>query len=121
MNYQALKWILESLLQTFKCPNCFSQVYDSDVDIVWTAWPYINIDIECSSCNKHSMVKAEVVSFDWPKINISKENLNNLKENLFNLKNLNINSISTIKDEEIVDLNRNLKKTAEVSDLFNEE
>jgi hypothetical protein len=54
-------------------------------------------------------------------MNISKENLNTLKENLVKLKDKTSENMSTddlIKDEEIINLNKELKDTNNVSDLF---
>lgn len=122
MNFKALKWMIDSLVQVYKCPSCESIVWDNNVDIIWAAWTNINIDVECPTCNKHSMIKAEIVSFDLWKINISQENLNNLKDNLVKLKDKksenNILTDNLIKDEEIVNLNKELKDTINVSDLF---
>lgn len=122
MNFQTLKWMIDSLVQTYNCPHCGSSVIDNNVDIVWAAWTNINIDVECPSCNKHSIIKAEMISFDLSKMNITKQNLNNLKDNLSKLKNNTSNwNNNLIKDEEIVDLNKKLKQLKDVSELFNEE
>lgn len=119
MNFQALKWMIESLVQTYKCPNCDSGVSDENVDIIWAAWTNINIDLGCPNCDKHSMIKAEMLSFElWP-INISKWNMIWLKNGLSKLKSTKNNKY-LIKDSEITALNKKLKELKEVSDLFNE-
>ncbi len=119
MNFQSLKWMIESLIKSYKCPECTSGVTDTNIDIIWAAWSTINIDIHCSKCWKHSMVKTEVLSIDINNENFSLENIQKLKQNLA-VKNWNILSTqNTIKDDEIVDLNKNLRKRKfDVSDLL---
>lgn len=119
MNYQSLKWMIESLVKSYKCPECNSGVTDANIDIIWAAWTTINIDIECGKCKKHTMVKTEVLSIDLTNKNFSLENLQKLKQTLA-VKNWNIiTSQNSIKDDEIVDLNKNLRKRKfDVSDLL---
>lgn len=116
MNFQSLKWMIDSLVKTFKCPECNSEVQDNNVDIMWVAWNTINIDILCGKCWKHSMVKTEVLTIHLTDRGISSENIQKLKDSLMNWK---IKIGSKIKDEEIKWLNNELKKEEfNVSDLF---
>ena len=120
MNFQSLKWMIDSLIKSYKCPECSSSVTDSNVDIIWAAWTTINIDIWCTNCWKHSMVKTEILAIDLSNKWISAENIGKLKNALF-WQNWRIieNSIHTINDKEIVDLNKDLKKNKlNVSDLI---
>lgn len=119
MNYQSLKWMIESLIRSYKCPECGLWVNENNIDIIWAAWVTINIDIECANCGKHSMIKTEVLSIDLTNKQISPENIQKLKQSLL-AKNWNfINSQNPIKDAEIVDLNKDLKKRKfNVSDLL---
>ncbi len=122
MNYQALKWMLESVVKTYKCPSCWSIISEENVDIVWAAWSTVNIDIECMNCWKHSMIKAEITQVDLSRVNFSSDKLPMIKETLqkikSNLKTWNW-SINTIKDEEIINLSKNLKtEDLKISDLF---
>jgi len=119
MNYQSLKWMIESLIRSYKCPECGLWVNENNIDIIWAAWVTINIDIECANCWKHSMIKTEVLSIDLTNKKISPENIQKLKQSLL-AKNWNfINSQNAIKDAEIIDLNKDLKKRKfNVSDLF---
>ncbi len=133
MNFKALKWMIESLVKTYKCPECAAEVNDNNVDVIWAAWTTINIDIECPNCGKHSMIKSEVMSLDLSKSNISTQQLQALQQRLSKL-NPNIRAeivqseeeikqknIDAIKDEEIVDLNNQLKsEELNVSDLFDD-
>lgn len=134
MNFKALKWMIDSLVKTYKCPECAAEVDDNNVDVIGAAGTTINIDVECPNCGKHSMIKSEVVSLDLSKSNISPEQLVELQKRLTkanpniraeivqsweqNETNKNLNSI---KDEEIVDLNNQLKsEELNVSDLFDD-
>lgn len=103
--------MIESMISGFKCPECSSPVQDTNVDIVWAAWSTLNLDVVCPSCSKHTMVKSEVLSLDLAKLaswKISwKFSLNNKSNEL------------SIRDEHIVDLDKNLKKKSiSVNDLF---
>ena len=111
MNYQALKSMIESLIKSYKCNECGSNITEENIDIVWAAWNNVNIDIECPNCKKHAMVKSQVMQID---IN----NIKWLKNSLLNLKN----KIETpIKDEEMIKLSKDLKnRNLNVKDLFND-
>lgn len=123
MNFQTLKWMLEWLIQTYKCPNCNSAIVDNNIDIVGTAGKNMNLDVECPNCKIHSIVKAEMlpINFSLNQINISKESLGDLKNNLSKFKNHSSNNNNlSLKDEEIIALNKELKELKSVSDLFND-
>jgi len=119
MNYQSLKWMIESIINSYKCPECKTQVNESNIDIIWAAWSTINIDIECYGCWKHSMIKTEVLSLNLTNNWLLSDNIEKLKKTLLNLNPNIITNNTIIKDEEIVDLNRNLKKKSlNVSELL---
>lgn len=114
MNFQALKWMIKSLTTNFNCSECKSTVTEEHVEIVWAAWNTINLDIGCSKCGKHTMIKSEVLSVDL-KWKLTKEQIKGLKWKL----NIKRNTGVQIKDEQIVELNKNLKKEElNVSDLL---
>ncbi len=125
MNFKALKWMIDSLVQTYKCPECSHDVQDNNVDVIGAAWSTINIDIECPNCKKHSMIKSEILSMDLTNMNFSSDKIGQIKNVLEGLK-WNISgtiiqnwSIESIKDEEIINLNTDLKKrNLDVSDLL---
>ena len=119
MNYQSIKWMIESLIQSYECPECSYWIEDNSIEIIWAAWSTINMDILCINCWKHSIVKSEVLSIDLTKQNISPENLEKLKNTLLKTNwKQKINQV-TIKDEEIVGLNKNLNKNwLNVSELL---
>ena len=119
MNYLALKSMMESIIKNFKCPFCNREVGEWNVDIVWAAWSTANLDIICPECWKHSMIKIDMISLDIWTINIDKNNLSKLKNWISWMTNQEIED--SIKDEQIIDLNRNLRKDwLNVSDLLKE-
>ena len=119
MNFQSLKWMIESIIKSFKCSECQSIINDSNIDMIWAAWSTINIDIVCSNCWKHSMVKTEILAIDLSKKWLLAENIEKLKESLNNVKwRINTNE-TKINDELIIWLNKDLKKEKlNVSDLL---
>ena len=118
MNFQSLKWMIESLVKTYKCPECNEAISDSNIDIMWAAWYTINIDIECFNCWKHSMVKTEVLAINLSEKWIPQENIDKLKKSLLS-NNTPLKIEKKINDEEIVWLNKDLKKwKLNVSDLL---
>lgn len=130
MNFKALKGMIESLVKTYKCPECWAEVNDNNVDVIGAAGTTINIDVECPNCGKHSMIKSEVMSLDLTKANITPDKLMQIKETLSKLNTWNVTAqvldtqedtqnLESIKDEEIVDLNKELKQgDLNVSDLL---
>jgi len=123
MNYWALKWLVETVVQNYNCPECNAKVTDENIDVIGAAGNTINIDIECSDCGKHSMVKSEVLTFDLAKLPISEGNLGNIKMSIDAIKwKLRQPKANLIKDEQIVDLNTTLrKKNFNASDLFEDQ
>jgi len=86
MNYKNLKSMLESLIQSYKCPACNASVEESQVDIIGAAGTTINIDIACPKCKKHSMIKAEIAQIDMSNIHQAKEKINEIKNILSSIK-----------------------------------
>lgn len=126
MNYQTLKWMIENLIQSYKCPMCQSPVSETSVDIIGAAGTTINIDIECPACKKHSMIRAEVAQLDVSNISLAKDKINKIQSLLNQIKNpqaWNVNGKhiikETINDTEIVNLSKDLKnRKITASDLF---
>ena len=128
MNFQTLKWMIESLVKSYKCPMCMNGVSESDVSIIWAAGNTLNIDVNCGSCSKHSMVKIEVMWIDLTKHDAPADMLKELKSRFRDLApNAEITSWdmlswTPIKDENIMDLNKNLKSdNLSVEDLFRDQ
>jgi endogenous inhibitor of DNA gyrase (YacG/DUF329 family) len=120
--------MIDSLVKTYKCPECGNEVNDNNVDVIGAAGTTINIDIECPECGKHSMIKSEVMSLDLTNSNITAEKLQQIKDTLGqingNIKAEFVNgnteeslkietekkAAKSIKDKEIVELNSELKQ-----------
>lgn len=107
MNYQALKTMIEWIINNHTCPYCQSKINWTNIDIIWAAGNNVNIDIECPNCKKHSIVKSQVIQLDA-------QNIQKLKNNL------DIKSNKSIKDSEISELSKDLKtRKLTVEDLLN--
>lgn len=119
MKFWALKWLVENVLRSYRCSECSCEVNEENIDVIWAAWNTVNIDIECSNCGKHSMIKSEVLTLDLSNMNITKEKLWNIKAELWKIQGkINLKKDS-IKDELIINLNKSLKQEKmNVSDLF---
>ena len=133
MNYWSLKWLVETVLKNYKCPECNSEVNESNIEVIWAAWNTINIDVECAECWKHSMIKSEIVAFDLSKIDFNNDFLKQIKTSIENIKTGSSNEDSKqkkitvnedkkqdeIRDEKIIELNNELKKrNISAFDLF---
>ena len=126
MNFQTLKWMIDSLVKSYKCPMCHSHVNEGNIDIIGAAGTTVNIDVSCNTCEKHSMIKIEVMGIDLTKNTLNKDTLAELKSRFKNIswdvEVLSNNPEDAIKDENIVDLNKNLKsQNLSVEDLFKDE
>lgn len=123
MNFQSLKSMIDSLVKTYKCPECNTEVSEENVDIIWAAGSTINIDVECPKCKKHSMVRTEVLAIDLTNPNIAKDKLQLIKWALNEIKRKKKaeKTWEIIKDSDIVNLNKTLQNETSLSvdDLFN--
>ncbi len=118
MNFQSLKTMIDNLVQTYACPSCTSKIDDTNVEIVWTAGSNINVEVACPQCEKHSIIRAQVIPLDLPSLNISKEQIEWIKWQLWITETKNEDRI---KDSQIVDLNRAIKKNnCSIEELFND-
>lgn len=109
MNFDALEWLLKSILENFKCGFCWHKTEKKDVSIKNIENNTVELDIFCENCKNHSFIKSEIVSIDLRK-HLNKDQLKEFKANF---------SKNTIKDEEIIKLTKDLKKeNFSVSDLF---
>lgn len=119
MNYQMFKSIIDSLVKNFKCPECSSWASESNIDIVGIAGTTVNLSVKCSTCGKHTPIKAEMAQVNLGEIaGFDKQKIQQLKEQLeAKLKNvggfLSIHTpqpVITINEKEIIDLKNKLKK-----------
>ncbi|MDQ7009669.1 MAG: hypothetical protein Q9M94_05250 [Candidatus Gracilibacteria bacterium] len=107
MNFQTLKGMVDSLVQTFSCPECNSGVDENCVDVMGTAGQNINVDVICPHCHKHSIIRAQILALEIPIQDIKIES--NTKKKIL------------IKDSQIIELNKNLKSNnISISELFGE-
>lgn len=123
MNFQAIKWMVDSLVETFTCPECNSKVDDSCVDVMWTAGQNINVDVVCKNCSKHTIIRAQMLELEIPikdikmktnelwQIDEMQEKLDNIEKYKGHIEDMKATKekSSLIKDSEIVELNKNLK------------
>ena len=115
MNFEALNWLINSILDWYLCPHCWAKVDKRNINIINIDWNAVTLDIFCKVCKKNSIVKSEIVSIDLTK-HLNEQQLGVLK-NTLNKGKLKIGNIS---DSEIVKLDKDLKKeNVNVSDLFN--
>ena len=135
MNFQALKWMIENLVKNHRCPMCQNTISEANIDVIGAAGTTININLECPSCKKHTMIRAEIANFDVSHMGMSKEGIENFKQYLENFKksfsgegisidvseNMKKQTTTLIEDSQIIDLSKTLKsKKISASDLFSE-
>lgn len=136
MNFGMLKNMVENLVSSYTCPFCKGKnISEQNIDIVGAAGNTVNIDMHCPGCDKHFMAKTEVVQMElW---NVTADKIEKIKNSLNALRwkmwgDLSLNNLSleiskqepenAIKDEEILDLHKNLQqKGINVNDLFSDE
>ncbi len=122
MNYTALKSMIDSLIESYACTFCNETVWEENIDIIWAAWTTVNIDVGCPKCNKHSMIKVDVVAIDLRKMNITSDKLKEISRKLGSISSNSWNweiSNTSIKDEEIITLSKVFKdREFKVDDLF---
>lgn len=110
MNFEALNWLINSILNWHKCDNCWNKAKKEDINIKNIENNSVNLEIICSKCGKNSFIKSEVMAVDLKKY-LTKEQVEELKKAFIKEKN--------ITDEEIVNLNKELKKeNFSARDLF---
>lgn len=64
MNYQVIKMLIDALVKEFKCPNCQEGVNENNIEVVGAAGNSMNLDIHCSSCQKHTFIKSELTQIN---------------------------------------------------------
>jgi len=133
MNFQALKWMIDSVVEWYSCPNCKTWVSEENIDIVWIAGTNVNLEVMCPKCRSAMVVKGQVFTMDLSSIKLNEKNIKELKDKMWDsgwkipdidlLLWWKINKASSIKDKEISDLSKTLKSDdISMSDLFwNEE
>ena len=80
-----LRNMVQNMVSTYKCPFCSANKIDEkNIDIVGAAGNTVNIDMHCPSCQKHFMVKTELMQIELSEMNLDK--LAKLKQNLEDIK-----------------------------------
>ena len=114
MNFQALKWMVDSILEWYICPECSVNVWEENIEIIWTAGTNVNLEVICPKCWKNAIIKGQVLNLDLWKLKMDWEKLKNIQKNTWKLKNKN-----SIKKEEISSLSKTLDwENLLISDLF---
>lgn len=115
--------MIDSLVSTYKCPECWEAANENNVDIIGAAWSTINIDIHCTGCDKHAMIKSEVVAIDVNQADITPDKIALLKGVLESIQSKKdtkaLDQKNAIKDEVIVSMHKDLKEeNISISDLL---
>jgi len=114
MNFQALKWMVDSVIEWYMCPECEVNVWEENIEIIWTAGTNVNLEVFCPKCWKSTIIKGQVFNIDLSKLWIKWEKI---EEKKWKTKNKN-----SIDEKEILDLNKTLKsKNFSMSDFFEKE
>ena len=92
MNFEALNWLINSILDWYLCPHCWAKVDKRNINIKNIDWNAVTLDIFCKVCKKNSIVKSEIVSIDLAK-HLNEQQLGVLK-NTLNKGKLKIGNIS---------------------------
>jgi len=104
MRFESIETLINSVLATYRCPECESQTNKNNIEILWIAWTSVNLDIICPKCHTHSLFASQMLQMN---INLDK------------FKNTLNKNLKKISDQEIVSLNKDLKKDKiNVEDLF---
>lgn len=110
MNYNVFKTLVDVLVKTYKCPNCQAEINENSIDIVGAAWATINVDIWCPACKRHSIIKAEATQVNANMMDFwTNPSIESIKKSLSSLISQNRKIENPIKDEDIVNLNKDFK------------
>lgn len=108
MNFEGLNIMINNLIQGYKCPECQWNITAHDIDIVWAAWSTVNLDVVCTNCGKHSMIKSQIMHINQEQIKALQNKVGSSKK-------------SIIKDNQIVELSKDLKhRKVNVSDILSD-
>ena len=116
-----MKSMIESLVASYKCPECGEGANDENVDIIGAAGNTINIDLVCEKCGKHSMIKSEVINLDLQNGAVSPEQIEILRHHLQDkwVHGEIKSSQTAVSDKEITQLHKKLQESdINLSELF---
>ncbi len=118
MNYLIIKSIIEATLANFHCKNCDATVTEKDISILGSAGNALNLEIICPNCKVQWVVKAEIGMMNLPNIQ-NPEFTGALRQFIDNFKKDGfVQSVDGIKDEDILNLRKNLQSGSSFEDLF---
>lgn len=118
MNYLIIKSIIEATLANFRCKNCDATVTEKDISILGSAGNALNLEIICPNCKVQGVVKAEIGMMNLPNIQnpeftgALRQFIENFKKDWF------VQPVDGIKDEDILNLRKNLQSGSSFEDLF---
>lgn len=134
MNYKVFKTLIDWIIKGHICKDCGAKCSQEDVEIMGTAGNAVNLNINCPKCSKQNIVRAEVsqVEIDADNIWKSKDliskvmkdwifwgtNIQELSEKISRAEALIEKSKESIKDEDIVSINKELKNASSIEDLL---
>jgi len=118
MNYLIIKSIIEATLANFRCKNCDTTVTEKDISILGSAGNALNLEIICPNCKVQWVVKAEIGMMNLPNIQnpeftgALRQFIDNFKKEWF------VQPVDGIKDEDILNLSKNLQSGSSFEDIF---
>lgn len=112
MNFQALEWLINSIISSYTCDSCQSKAHKHDLEIQNIEGNAVTISIKCPNCQTTSYIKSEVVSVDLTKY-LSPEQLEMVKTSITE------QDTASISDQEIVEIHKLLnQKECNVQDFL---
>lgn len=120
MNFEALQWLINTIISTYKCEECTWKINQKNISIKKIEWNSVTLWVICSACWKKSFIKSEVVSLNLDKLNLSKDQVLQLKKWIEKRNDKKIWWLKkSINDNLILELNKDLKREhLNVSELF---
>lgn len=128
MNFKVFKTLIDGIVKSHICKDCGHKCWEDNVEIMWSAWSTVNLNIICPNCEKQHIVRAEIsqVQIDSKNLWKNKSAIEKaIKDGIFwgmNLKDLSkeITNIEekTINDEDIVWFNKEIKNASSIEDLL---
>lgn len=125
MQYTFLRGVIESTLSNFVCPHCQSKADEQWIFLTWMTSQWVDINIHCASCHTNTLLHAEVNMIANEMMN-SEHGKNFIKEFLQKWWNMNIEwqqnlllkNENSIKDEDIINMYKNLKNAHSIEDIL---
>ncbi len=110
MHSLALQWILQSLQQQFRCPECGESPQPKNIEIDNIQWEKLHAKITCHKCWLRSVLYAEV--------NESIQKIIDAKTAADLIEKMIQNPEKTLSDQDIQDVKNTLKDSKNISDFI---